>query len=1330
MKSWRKIIVKGVILIVVFGLFLPQNSTYAATYYFTQNDWSGGATTTQAVHPTNQNGWNYYSSKDSSLSATGTLNLILTTSTITQTSDTDFSSGTLNSTRIVGTGTSAVIQLSSLDSSNTWTSLANAPGIVSYGGALVYDGNGNIYAFQGYSSSFWKYSISSNTWTSLANAPGIVFYGGALVYDGNGNIYAFQGGGSSSFWKYSISSNTWTSLANAPGTVNWGGALVYDQNGNIYAFRGYNTSSFWKYSISSNTWTSLANAPGTVNWGGALVYDGNGNIYAFQGNYSSSFWKYSISSNTWTSLANAPGIVFYGGALVYDGNGNIYAFQGNYSSSFWKYSISSNTWTSLANAPAGVDFGGALVYDQNGNIYAFRGGNTSSFWKYSIYNRFSESGTFESGVIDLGGQASLLTLNFTSTLPAGTSLKIQLASSDSSSGPWSYVGPDGTSASYFTTSGQSIPSVLSGKRYLRYKVYFYGNGNTWTSLANAPSGVDYGGALVYDGNGNIYAFQGGNTSAFWKYSISSNTWTSLANAPGGVSDGGALVYDGNGNIYAFQGGNTSAFWKYSISSNTWTSLANAPGGVSDGGALVYDGNGNIYAFQGGVSSSFWKYSISSNTWTSLANAPAPVFYGGALVYDGNGNIYAFQGGLTSSFWKYSISSNTWTSLANAPAPVFYGGALVYDGNGNIYAFRGNYSSSFWKYSISSNTWTSLANAPAPVSYGSALVYDQNGNIYAFRGGGASSFLKYSKFSSLTPQLDSITINYQVYLPSSLISSPYNTSDNSNVIGGISWDEDTPSGTGIIVSLRTAESSSLLDSSSWFDFTSTTTGCSKNATTVICSSSAIPSSLKDGVGDRFVQYKVTLNSDGANTPTFDNFSLTYVVNGPPEFDNSFGTNGISAFQVSDPQDLLWGRVKIQYSIRDPDTTQGSVTPGYITPRFQYSLDNGNTWNDITSAYLRDGDLANKAVQEVNYTTYDAIWDVKAQIPNVYTNNLLLKVIINDNEGANNLAFRTATLTIDTKKPTININYFKIDASQNQVLVKFNILDDVTTTNKYRISNNADLSYDGLNALSQDWQNLATTSLEQTFSWQLTGIYPKVYLGVESVDQYGNVASSTISAIAPSGLGNLELKDISRVNLGWYAEFISWNIYQATTSAQFSKYEIFRSTDSVNYSLIASSTDINNFYFVDSGLDNNLTYYYKVRVVDTDGDISGWSSVVSDKPDGQGGTDFTPPRISNVQVAEVNATWAKIRWQTDELSNSIVDFAIQTATPTWMTASSSAFVYNHEIVLTNLQPGTNYIFQVRSQDISNNEAIDNNNGNYYSFTTLQGVVISDVTVRYVD
>jgi hypothetical protein len=110
MKNLRKIIVKGIILVVVFGLFLPQNSTYAATYYFTQNDWSGGATTTQAVHPTNQTGWNYYSSSTDLITGPD-IKLPLKTNSVTQTSDTDFNLGNFSNTTLNGSGNAANVSL-------------------------------------------------------------------------------------------------------------------------------------------------------------------------------------------------------------------------------------------------------------------------------------------------------------------------------------------------------------------------------------------------------------------------------------------------------------------------------------------------------------------------------------------------------------------------------------------------------------------------------------------------------------------------------------------------------------------------------------------------------------------------------------------------------------------------------------------------------------------------------------------------------------------------------------------------------------------------------------------------------------------------------------------------------------------------------------------------------------------------------------------------------------------------------------------------------------------------------------------------------------------
>ncbi|HSW57607.1 MAG TPA: hypothetical protein VLH15_04345, partial [Dehalococcoidales bacterium] len=62
-------------------------------------------------------------------------------------------------------------------------------------------------------------------------------------------------------------------------------------------------------------------------------------------------------------------------------------------------------------------------------------------------------------------------------------------------------------------------------------------------MAAAPVAVTIGGALSYAGGDFIFAFQGGNTTAFWRYTISTNVWTVMAAAPVAVA-GGALSYTG------------------------------------------------------------------------------------------------------------------------------------------------------------------------------------------------------------------------------------------------------------------------------------------------------------------------------------------------------------------------------------------------------------------------------------------------------------------------------------------------------------------------------------------------------------------------------------------------------------------------------------------------------------------------------------------------------------------------------------------------------------------------------------------------------------------
>ena len=62
------------------------------------------------------------------------------------------------------------------------------------------------------------------------------------------------------------------------------------------------------------------------------------------------------------------------------------------------------------------------------------------------------------------------TFSWNATTPASTSLKFQFAGSNSVDGPFNFVGPDGTTATFFTTSPAPLGQFY-GLRYLQYKAF-------------------------------------------------------------------------------------------------------------------------------------------------------------------------------------------------------------------------------------------------------------------------------------------------------------------------------------------------------------------------------------------------------------------------------------------------------------------------------------------------------------------------------------------------------------------------------------------------------------------------------------------------------------------------------------------------------------------------------------------------------------------------------------------------------------------------------------------------------------------------------------------
>lgn len=92
------------------------------------------------------------------------------------------------------------------------------------------------------------------------------------------------------------------------------------------------------------------------------------------------------------------------------------------------------------------------------------------------------------------------------------------------------------------------------------------------------------------------------------------------------------------------------------------------------------------------------------------------------------------------------------------------------------------------------------------------------------------------------------------------------------------------------------------------------------------------------------------------------------------------------------------------------------------------------------------------------------------------------------------------------------------------------------------------------------------------------------------------------------------------------------------------------------------------------------------------------------------DTTPPVISNVSAIDISADSATINWETDEESNSQVEYW---SSPHDVTPLDPAMVTDHSVHLSNLTPGTTYHYKVKSSDASGNLAVSAEN----TFTTLE-------------
>ncbi|MDP3879152.1 MAG: DUF1565 domain-containing protein [Dehalococcoidales bacterium] len=90
------------------------------------------------------------------------------------------------------------------------------------------------------------------------------------------------------------------------------------------------------------------------------------------------------------------------------------------------------------------------------------------------------------------------------------------------------------------------------------------------------------------------------------------------------------------------------------------------------------------------------------------------------------------------------------------------------------------------------------------------------------------------------------------------------------------------------------------------------------------------------------------------------------------------------------------------------------------------------------------------------------------------------------------------------------------------------------------------------------------------------------------------------------------------------------------------------------------------------------------------------------------DITPPGITGISAVP-DVTSAVISWQTDEASDSLIDYGLSVSYGSNL--SESALVSDHSLTLTELEPATTYHYRLTSRDAAGNAAVTDN----LTFTT---------------
>jgi hypothetical protein len=1185
------------------------------------------------------------------------------------------------------------------------------------------------------------------------------YRGGCAAYVG-GSIYVNFGNNNRYFYRYDLNAQEWARLAdvNEPSAANYYGCvLTYDDAGSIYYMDNDSTTYFGKYNIGTNIWSNLDNLP-TPSTTATSMKKVSNNRFMMTFNGSQFSYIYDPVTIEFTELPPTPTSREFTTStnLYYDGDEQVYALVDD--NFLIKYNFTTNIWTELSSAPAEFQNTSNFTFDGfGGNLYFFAQSQSENNTAY----RFSIS---EERFYKISSPEVEPSHGF---MPLSDGSRYIYLIYDTYSGDRR----DNIIMKYDTLLDRYMPDLFTpGKSY-------YYNAQYWTRWGT-ETGEDYSSSsissITYDGENLVYIKK---NDSIWVYDIENQ---SMVDAYSTIYYGyGAIVYS-NGYLYMPAAGNTNRFFRVNVKSWEWEELANIPTASNHQYSqnMVVDSSGRIYLATAGGTTNFYRYIPGTDSWDTLTVLPTAANTGFAISYDGSDTIYVAPRNIT-NFYSYTISTGLWSQKANITIGVPYGGASLTYNNGYVYMMRGYNTKTMGIYDVSLNTWASGPDSPVLVYYGGgmarinseyALLIPGNGSAtvwrYSFPGGsiGYNGIGTYTSKNFLIPGVFSyVNVEATLNLPAET-SVEFETRTTDDGVIWSDWQRTTLTKSltnGIITHVNSPMYKNIQVRVTLYSYDNVYTPAVSDFKVNYYDDNTPPNNPTlidvyddDQMGEELVNdtwYKYP-------TPYIDwpdpgevggatdgligsNIKGYYIYVGPqvdavPETEGTFvevsnytptlTTSGIYyvRIQTVDQSDNVSEETyhafayKFDNVLPDPPAIISSDPAGYTAVN-EYSFDWDEVFDEDSGIFeycYKTG--ATSGIYSTEQCQSENSLDLLPAAYQQGANILYVRSI--DRAGNYSDSTREVTFYYNTGPPSAVTNLEAIPSSSAQNMFSF-AWDPPTAY----VGNVDKLSYFySVNQLPSA-SNTTRTESRSVAEFAAATLPGANSFYVVAKDEAGNISWSSYSFVsffanttAPGIPLNVEIVDVSSRISGRYSIALTWD-EPSSVGNGISYYAIERSSDELHFNRIGTNTKT---AYVDLGLDEGITYWYRIKASDNANNIGGASTVVSTLATGNY---TTPPTITSGPNVTVGSTTASISWNTDRDSTSFVRYGLSPSTLN-DNKGDMATTSKHTVNIYGLSPNTTYYYKVQSFDLNYVYNIELSYSTLFTFKTLKAASIENVNV----